>query len=791
MKTLTKTFARRVISALLVTIMVFSLGITSIVSTSAAEVELAETGAIFTPGSRIFLNAELWKPGEVRLAAYFCNGEAGDQWYSMFNYSGDVYYADVPSGNYTTVIFCRMNKDQSTNDWKNCYNQTVDLAPVDGMNCFKAWFVENQNSNGEWSLLSFVHLRGDYTGGSNWGASDTTTNKMTATNTSGIYTKDVVLETGYHDFLVYYNGDKRGMHSGEGKVVFNACTNWGMLDDDNADNFRFFSQKGTYTFTYNTKTNKLTITPKSITEPASIYLHYSTGGSSTWKDVELTPDSAGKIFTLNDVILAQGAQKALLYVENGDNDLWLKSNSSTNLTFTNNSATVNVQKEYNDGSYAQNIQFTTDYEALADFSFDTTTQNLTISYDRHLVAQVFVGTSQTVSQGEKITISPTITMTPAGTDWTATYKLYNSDENGNNNGEATGVTVLADQLQLDSTNLSVGKHYYIVGATVTAAGETLTAYSSPITVTVNEAETIDFIVSVTADNVNAGETIKIKAEASVTNDVSYECFVDDVSKGQNTSGEWSVDTSTEDGGKTLTIRVVAYAKDDNGNELEPAEATTTVKVISSGAEGENLVTIYFKSAESLGYIPQIKVGQDGTFAKMTKDTAVVIGHNDTNTGHYWWYKATAVAEDGIVEFTLTSERFYKNRTYTLDITKEVPEEAGVYTYYFAIDNLNDPNGEIVNLTGKDYKNNFNNITDMIVETDPNAIAELGVTFRSVSVGDANDDGKLNVRDATAIQKSLAKTKDLTDVGELVADYNNDGKITVKDATAIQKAVAGL
>ena len=44
MNTLTKGFARRVISMLLATIMVFSLGIVGLTTASAANVELSETG---------------------------------------------------------------------------------------------------------------------------------------------------------------------------------------------------------------------------------------------------------------------------------------------------------------------------------------------------------------------------------------------------------------------------------------------------------------------------------------------------------------------------------------------------------------------------------------------------------------------------------------------------------------------------------------------------------------------------------------------------------------------------
>ncbi len=59
------------------------------------------------------------------------------------------------------------------------------------------------------------------------------------------------------------------------------------------------------------------------------------------------------------------------------------------------------------------------------------------------------------------------------------------------------------------------------------------------------------------------------------------------------------------------------------------------------------------------------------------------------------------------------------------------------------------------------------------------------------MGDANQDGKLNIRDATIIQKYLAKLADLDDVQMLLADFDGNGKVNVKDATAIQKFIAGI
>lgn len=59
------------------------------------------------------------------------------------------------------------------------------------------------------------------------------------------------------------------------------------------------------------------------------------------------------------------------------------------------------------------------------------------------------------------------------------------------------------------------------------------------------------------------------------------------------------------------------------------------------------------------------------------------------------------------------------------------------------------------------------------------------------LGDANEDGKVNIKDATLIQKSIANLTTLTDNGESLADADLNTKINIKDATAIQKHIAGI
>ncbi len=60
-----------------------------------------------------------------------------------------------------------------------------------------------------------------------------------------------------------------------------------------------------------------------------------------------------------------------------------------------------------------------------------------------------------------------------------------------------------------------------------------------------------------------------------------------------------------------------------------------------------------------------------------------------------------------------------------------------------------------------------------------------------ALGDVNADGKLNIKDATTIQKFIAKMTELDEKALKRADYNADGKVNVKDATMIQKKIANL
>ncbi|MBQ9673383.1 MAG: hypothetical protein IJV39_02025 [Ruminococcus sp.] len=59
------------------------------------------------------------------------------------------------------------------------------------------------------------------------------------------------------------------------------------------------------------------------------------------------------------------------------------------------------------------------------------------------------------------------------------------------------------------------------------------------------------------------------------------------------------------------------------------------------------------------------------------------------------------------------------------------------------------------------------------------------------LGDADNNGVVNIADASTIQKYVILDADLSAVGYANADYNQDGRINIKDCTAIQKYLVSL
>ena len=79
---------------------------------------------------------------------------------------------------------------------------------------------------------------------------------------------------------------------------------------------------------------------------------------------------------------------------------------------------------------------------------------------------------------------------------------------------------------------------------------------------------------------------------------------------------------------------------------------------------------------------------------------------------------------------------------------------------------------------------------MIQSPDISELINTPVTeIDSDIIGDVNNDGKLNIRDATGIQLHLAGINKLTGKRLKLADFDGSGSVNIIDVTALQKAVA--
>ncbi len=111
------------------------------------------------------------------------------------------------------------------------------------------------------------------------------------------------------------------------------------------------------------------------------------------------------------------------------------------------------------------------------------------------------------------------------------------------------------------------------------------------------------------------------------------------------------------------------------------------------------------------------------------------------------------------------------------------------------------NGEEIDLEayGKNETNKMekfvNGISDISVNTEIVVVFSGGAgdsgNNGELLTGDANLDKKVNIQDATIIQKAVAGLVSFSDEQNAVADVDSDEKLTVKDATTIQKYTAGI
>lgn len=256
---------------------------------------------------------------------------------------------------------------------------------------------------------------------------------------------------------------------------------------------------------------------------------------------------------------------------------------------------------------------------------------------------------------------------------------------------------------------------------------------------------------------------------------------------------------------TITMTYASLSKSDNPAKFT-ASTDGTLKItadISQTLAGE--ATIKFKSARS--YMYKVSMSVNGAAAtEMTRPDKASTSNDDnfgtsyTGTLTFCWYTQKITVTNG--ETTTLS---FKTSGTKLNAKVSAELEAGK-TYYFAVDDIApSSNTEVTavelpsgNTQSDQMKRNYFHSARHLIYNGTAEDSVLGFTNinnQKYMIGellnDSNSADALSVMSATAVQKSVASVEEYSDLQNTLLDANMDGKLNVKDATLIQKAVVGL
>lgn len=256
---------------------------------------------------------------------------------------------------------------------------------------------------------------------------------------------------------------------------------------------------------------------------------------------------------------------------------------------------------------------------------------------------------------------------------------------------------------------------------------------------------------------------------------------------------------------TITMTYASLSKSDNPATFTAStnDTLTITADISQTSTGE--ATIKFKSARS--YMYKVSMSVNGAAAtEMTRPDKASTSNDDnfgtsyTGTLTFCWYTQKITVTNG--ETTTLS---FKTSGTKLNAKVSAELEAGK-TYYFAVDDIApSSNTEVTavelpsgNTQSDQMKRNYFHSARHLIYNGTAEDSVLGFTNinnQKYMIGellnDSNSADALSVMSATAVQKSVASVEEYSDLQNTLLDANMDGKLNVKDATLIQKAVVGL
>ncbi len=244
----------------------------------------------------------------------------------------------------------------------------------------------------------------------------------------------------------------------------------------------------------------------------------------------------------------------------------------------------------------------------------------------------------------------------------------------------------------------------------------------------------------------------------------------------NSSASSVIWIPTKAGNYTITVDVSDTAGNTNSRSInfEIKNATNLVEPFISAFSNSLGTVKYIKKDTNITFTTGAIGGKTGTNLLFYKFIITDPDGND-NVPYYtlsnaYSYKPTKLGTYTVNAYVQNSSNDTVNRTYTYTCAADIPAD----------DKYVQPTVVPYTPTNPPYQPSTAAIDTTPIVTVPNP-----------QLGDVNQDGNVNIKDATLIQKHLANLETLNSEKLKLADTNKDGYVSVKDATQIQKYVAKM
>ena len=344
-------------------------------------------------------------------------------------------------------------------------------------------------------------------------------------------------------------------------------------------------------------------------------------------------------------------------------------------------------------------------------------------------------------------------------------------------------------------------------ATLSENPATFTASADgPVTVTVEQTTPVVETVTVTVPFIeNASVAVEYTNNSGAKTTTTITDANADIVMEKDTNFTVTLNVNSGYRCDRITMTYASLSKSDNPATFT-ASTNDTLAItadISQTLTGE--ATIKFKSARS--YMYKVSMSVNGAAAtEMTRPDKASTSNDDnfgtsyTGTLTFCWYTQKITVTNGD-----TTTLSFKTSGTKLNAKVSAKLEAGE-TYYFAVDDIApSSNTEVTAVelpsgnTRSDQmaRNYFHSARHLIYNgtAEDSVLGFTNINNEKYMIGellnDSNSADALSVMSATAVQKSVASVEEYSDLQNTLLDANMNGKLDVKDATLIQKAVVGL